>query len=100
MTSFFALGDSKGRQPETLPKKCFPARPPAGIVNTLPGGLTIMDSGLHPTGGGTAVATDETIRLTIAEIEATPAVPEAPAPVSTTQRLLSLDAYRGLIMIT
>ena len=59
-----------------------------------------MDNGLHQNGGGTAVATEETIRLMVAEIEAAPALPETPAPVSTTQRLLSLDAYRGLIMIT
>jgi predicted acyltransferase len=59
-----------------------------------------MDNGMHPNGGGTALASEETIRLTVAEIEAVPAPPPTPLPVGTTQRLLSLDAYRGLIMIT
>src|SRR5206468_6253007 len=58
-----------------------------------------MDNSLR-SNGGTAVATEDTIRLTVAEVEAAPALPEAPTPVITTGRLLSLDAYRGLIMIT
>ena len=62
-----------------------------------------MDNGLHQDGGGTALATADTIQLTAAEIQEAPMPPPkgapTPAPAGTTQRLLSLDAYRGLIMI-
>src|ERR1043166_47931 len=71
----------------------------SGYREHIAHGSTNMDNDLQED-GGTAVATAETIRLTIAELEAAPALPAAPAPASVTQRLLSLDAYRGPIIIT
>jgi predicted acyltransferase len=59
-----------------------------------------MSNGPEPNGSATAVATEPTIRRVRTEGE--PARAEQP-PITkpeTTQRLLSLDAYRGLIMIT
>ncbi len=53
-----------------------------------------MDNGHNPNGSSTAVATPETIQRVRAEAEPIAGKPEVP------QRLLSLDAYRGLIMVT
>jgi heparan-alpha-glucosaminide N-acetyltransferase len=59
-----------------------------------------MATGLEPNGTATAVATEPMARRIRTEAEASPATAAPPAKPDTTQRLLSLDAYRGLIMVT
>lgn len=57
-----------------------------------------MSNGIDP--HGTAVATEPMARRVRTASEPAPALALPPAKPETTQRLLSLDAYRGLIMVT